>query len=294
MGLLNKGITMIHEHITIDLSAVKENDDCNLRCYEETVDEFKELYQLGVRNIVDVTADGMGRDVDFVTRVSEETGINILQSTGVYKEPFLPEYVERLNIEELSQQMLKEIYHGIGNSDVKASVIGEIGTSKDDFKATEKKIFLAAILAAKESGTVISTHTSLGTCALEQTDLFLEHDLNPNKVIIGHQDLSNNIEQIKKVIDQGFYVGFDTIGKNNYLPDQRRVEMLLELQKTNRIDKVCLSLDITRKSALKSRNGIGYTYLFQTFLPMCKEAGVTQESIDKMLIENPQRLFGDN
>lgn len=291
MSLLKDGFTLIHEHITIDLSKVKQNDDCNLRCFEETVEEFKRLYDLGVRNIVDVTADGMGRDVHYVEEVAKQTGINILHATGVYKEPFLPEYVENASVQELSEKMTTELLEGIDGTDIKANVIGEIGTSKDEFKESERKVFEAAILTAKETGAVISTHTSLGTCALEQAQMFMEHGLNPEKIIIGHQDLSNNIEQIKNLIDDGFYVGFDTIGKENYLPDVNRIAMLKELEDTDRIDKVCLSLDITRKSSLKSRGGIGYEYLFTKFIPMCQKHGISDESIEMMLVHNPKRLF---
>lgn len=49
------GITLMHEHITIDLSGVKKDEDCRLDCFEETVSELKRLYEFGVRNIVDVT-----------------------------------------------------------------------------------------------------------------------------------------------------------------------------------------------------------------------------------------------
>jgi len=292
MNLLKDGYTLIHEHVTIDLSKVKNNDDCNLRCFDETVQEFKQLYKYGVRNVVDVTADGMGRDVLFVDKVAKETGINILHATGVYKEPFLPDYVYTMSIEELSQHMIEEINEGIDGTNLTASVLGEIGTSKDEFKDSEKKVFEAAVLTAKKTDVVISTHTSLGTCALEQASFFIEKGLNPNKIIIGHQDLSNDIEQIKKIIDMGFYIAFDTIGKNNYLLDEKRVEMIKELINTNRIDKVCLSLDITRKSSLSSNGGIGYTYLFEKFIPMCMDSGIEKKWIEKMLVDNPKALFG--
>ena len=89
-------------------------------------------------------------------------------------------------------------------------------------------------------------------------------------------------------------IGFDTVGKNNYFPDAKRAELLVALQEDGRLDQVVLSEDLTRKSHLKSRGGIGYCYLFETFIPMLKEAGITQESLDKMLIHNPARILGDN
>jgi phosphotriesterase-related protein len=291
--ILVDGITLIHEHTTIDLSGVKKIDDTNLNCFDESVAEFKKLYELGVRNIVDVTADGMGRNVEYVEKVQALSGINIVQATGYYKEPFLPEYVYTMSIEALADKMVDEIENGIGTSKVKAGVIGEIGTSKDVFEAMEKKVFEAAVLAAKRTGCVISTHTSLSTLALEQAQFFMERGLNPNKIIIGHQDLLGDINQINQLIDLGFYVGFDTIGKNNYFPDTRRAELLYELQESGRLDHICISLDITRKSNMEYKGGIGYSYLLTDFIPLMLEKGVTQASIDKLLIENPHRLFGE-
>lgn len=291
MKLLKEGITLIHEHITIDLSGVKQIDDTNLNCFDETVEEFKVLYELGVRNIVDVTADGMGRNVDYVNRVQELTGINIIQSTGYYKEPFLPDYVYTMSVEALADKMVKEMVEGIGETNTKAGLIGEIGTSKDVIEPIELKVFEAACLAVKKHPAVISTHTSLSTMALEQAHFFLEQGMDPSRIIIGHQDLKGDLDQINQLIDMGFYVGFDTIGKNNYFPDTTRAELLYKLQESGRIDKVCISLDITRKSNMKYQGGIGYSYLFTDFIPMLKATGVTQSSIDKMLIHNPKALF---
>lgn len=80
--MLKEGITLIHEHTRIDLSRIKGDDDTNLNCKEATIKEFSELYDYGVRNIVDVTNMGMGRDPEYVREVAEKSGINIIQSTG--------------------------------------------------------------------------------------------------------------------------------------------------------------------------------------------------------------------
>lgn len=290
--MLKEGITLIHEHTTIDLSRIKGIDDTNLNCKDETIEEFKELYDLGVRNIIDVTACGMGRNVDYVNEVAEKSKINIIQSTGFYKEPFLPDFVYEYTVEELKEFMVNEIQNGIDGTNTKAGVIGEIGTSKDSFEEMEKKVFEAAIKAHLETGTIISTHTSLGTMAREQAKLFIERGVNPKKVIIGHQDLSEDLEQIKYLINEGFWVAFDTIGKNNYVLDTEKIKFLVDLQENNMLDSIVMSMDITRKSNMKYMGGIGYTYLFTDFVPMMKEAGITDESINKIFVENPKKIFG--
>ena len=285
------GYTLMHEHITIDLSGVKKDTDCQLDCYAETVQEFKKLYEYGVRRIVDVTNDGMGRNPQYVTNVEKETGIQIVHSTGFYKEPFLPERVYGQTVQEMADWMIGEIRNGIDGG-VRPGMIGEIGTSKNTMTETEKKVFDASVIAAKETGLPIYTHTTLGTYAPEQAAYFKATGLPLDRIVLGHIDLSGDLDYIRRVLDYGISIGFDTVGKNNYFPDAKRVEYLLALEAEGRLDQVVLSEDLTRKSHLNYKGGIGYCYLFETFIPMLKEAGLKQESLDKMLIHNPARILG--
>ena len=285
------GYTLMHEHITIDLSGVKKDTDCQLDCYAETVAEFKKLYEYGVRRIVDVTNDGMGRNPEYVTNVEKETGIRIVHSTGFYKEPFLPERVYTQSVQELADWMIGEIRNGIDGG-VRPGMIGEIGTSKNAMMEMEKKVFDASVIAAKETGLPIYTHTTLGTYAPEQAAYFKATGLPMDRIVLGHLDLCGDLDYIRRVLDSGICIGFDTVGKNNYFPDAKRVEFLLALEAEGRLDQIVLSEDLTRKSHLKYKGGIGYCYLFETFLPMLKEAGLKQESLDKMLIHNPARILG--
>lgn len=287
------GYTLMHEHITIDLSGVKKDTDCQLDCYNETVEEFKKLYEYGVRTVVDVTNDGMGRNVGYVLNVEKETGIRIIQSTGFYKEPFLPQRVYGQTVRQMADWMIGEIRTGIDGTGPKARMIGEIGTSKNQMTEAERRVFDAAVIAARETGMPIYTHTTLGTYAPEQAQYFKDAGLPLDRIVLGHIDLSGDLDYIRRVLDYGVTIGFDTVGKNNYFPDAKRVEFLLALENEGRLDQVVLSEDLTRKSHLKFKGGIGYSYLFETFIPMAKAAGLKQESLDKMLIHNPARILGE-
>lgn len=285
MSKLVKGYTLMHEHITIDLSGVKNDLDCRLDCFDETVEEFKQLYQQGVRNVVDVTNRGMGLNRDYVRQISALSGVNILQATGFYKVPFLPSDLEHKSVQEVADEMISDIE----SNDV--SIIGEIGTSLNEWKTEELKVFDAAVIAHQKTNKPIYTHTTIGTLGLEQANYFIAKKVDPKRVVIGHMDLSKDLDTIKKIIDLGFFVGFDTIGKNDYFPDVKRIEFLLELEKTNRIHRVVLSEDLTRKSHLNYKGGIGYSYLFTDFIPQLKLAGMKEESIHRMLVDNPELIF---
>lgn len=289
--MLQNGITYMHEHTTIDLSELKCNEDCQLDVFSETVREYKKLYEKGVRNIVDVTNFGMGRNIPFVQKVAEESGINIIHATGFYQEKFYPIQVFRETREQLAERMVKEINEGIKGTNVKAEIIGEIGTSHNKWTEAEKKVFEAVVMVHKETNKPITTHTTLGTLGHEQVAFFKENGVDLNRVIIGHVDLTGDFDYILKIIKEGAYVEFDTIGKENYMPDQVRADILKKLQDLGLIDRVLLSMDITRKSHLEYLGGLGYSYLLDNFVPRLQHSGVTDESIEKMLVKNPMTIM---
>ncbi|MCB5951797.1 phosphotriesterase-related protein [Enterococcus sp. BWT-B8] len=289
--VLVEGLTYMHEHTTIDLSRIKNIDDTNLNCFEETVKEYKKLYTKGVRNIVDVTVMDMKRNPLYVQKAAEASGINIVQATGFYTERFLPKIVDNYSTQQLAELMVKEIKEGIADTTIKAQIIGEIGSSKDGWTEREKKVFHAAVIAHKKTGVPITTHTTLGTFGHEQTAFFKENEVELSKVVIGHVDLSGSSDYVLHMLEQGVYVEFDTVGKENYLPDIERVKMLQQIEAAGFTDKVFLSMDITRKSNLEYKNGIGYSYLLDVFVPLMKENGISEAFIQNMLVANPQRFF---
>lgn len=287
-----KDITYIHEHMTIDLSGVKNNIDCKLNDFEKTKKELLRLKELGVTRIVDVTNMGMGRNVEFITRLEKETGIEILMSTGYYKEPFFPKEVEKLSIEKLEEKLINDIKIGIDGTNKKATFIGEIGTGFEKMTSLEEKVFIVASRVQKKIGVYISTHTSLGKLGHEQLDIIEKNGGNLEKVILGHTDLSKDIHYIETLLKRGVYISFDTIGKINYLSEEKRIEYIKYLCDRGWENKILLSVDLTRQSHLKENGGIGYSYLLEEFVPKLLENGVELEKIEKFLVENPKKILG--
>ncbi|MCT6888681.1 MAG: phosphotriesterase-related protein [Lactobacillus sp.] len=292
MTVLKPGITYAHEHIPIDRSEVIEDEDALLDSQQLVIQELKELYKKGVRNIVEATCRGIGRNVAYAQKVATETGINIVQATGWYQSAFLPIEVYQLSVTQLAEMMIKDITIGIKNTDIKAGIIGEIATTKNRWTEQEEKVFNAAVIASKETHTPIMTHTSIGTLGHEQVEFFQKKHANLSKIIIGHVDLTGNPNYVLEMLKTGINVEIDTIGKNNYMSDAKRVEIIKAAQDAGFTDQIVMSMDITRKSHLKANGGIGYAYLLDSFIPELKAGGVTEGFINKMLVENPQRIFG--
>ncbi len=286
-----RGITYCHEHLHIDLSRIKKDKDTQLNEREVLNEELKDLYTKGVSRIVEVTNRGMGRSIKDIIYLEKMTNIEVLVGTGYYIKDFFPKEVEELSVKELSQILIDEIQIGIDGSRKKAKLIGEIGTSYNEFHPLEKKVFLASVIAQKESGVPISTHTSLSTMGISHVKLFQNEGIDLSKVTIGHCDLRDNLEDILRIIDSGAYVQFDTIGKNSYYPDEKRVKNILELKKRGLLNRLMLSMDITRKSHLKVNGGLGFSYLIDEFVPKLLKGGISQKEVDLVLIENPKKFF---
>jgi phosphotriesterase-related protein len=289
--LFNKPIVYSHEHTTIDLSGVKKDPDCRLDDMDHTIEEYLGLSRHGVRTIVDVTNRGMGRNVEYVQKVAEKTGIRILSSTGYYKEPFLPQEVYRLDEKGIAKILTGEIRDGIGETGVRASAIGEIGTSRDRIEPQEEKIFRAAASAQAETGVPIITHTTLGRLGMEQISLLKSSGADLSHVVLSHIDLSGDTEYMQGLLDTGVNIAFDTVGKKKYQPDESRAEWLRLLCDRGYSSQIVMSMDITRKSHFKANGGPGYSYLLDTFVPMLSKSGISEKDLTAMLCTNPVRIY---
>lgn len=291
MNLDSAGYTYVHEHLHIDLSGFKNNLDCRLDQYDFICQEMNDLKALGVSNIIEMTNRYMGRNPQFMLDLMHDTGINVVACTGYYQDAFFPDHVAIRSVEQLAQEMVDEIVIGIDGTELKAGIIAEIGSSEGMITPLEEKVFIAAARAHNETGRPISTHTSFSTMGLEQLSLLKTQGVDLSRVVVGHCDLKDNVDNILKMIDLGAYVQFDTVGKNSYYPDEKRIGMLKVLRDRGLLNRVMLSMDITRRSHLKANGGNGYDYLLTTFVPQLRQAGFSQADVDTMLRDNPSQFF---
>ncbi len=285
------GVCACHEHLYVDLSRIKKDEDTRLQDLDLVIDDLQLFKRLGGQSIIEVTNDGMGRDVTKLQEISRRLNLHIVASTGCYKDPFIPDGKLTWNREQLADWMISEIEEGIEGTGIKPGVIGEIGSSLNEFKPIEIEMFHGAIQAAKQSGLPLSTHTTLGTCALEQVEMFQKENLPLDQVIIGHQDLNTSDGIVLEVLESGAFVALDTIGKTNYRSDEDRLASLIAFIGKGYEDQILLSSDLTRKSHLSAFGGQGYDVVLRTYIPALRREGVTKDVINKLLVKNPQKAF---
>ncbi|MGG3467304.1 phosphotriesterase-related protein [Neobacillus pocheonensis] len=285
------GETMIHEHVVLDLSHIRQDDDPILANSEMLDRELERLKASGCGGIVEVTNHGMGRDVKSLRDISLKHHIPIVAATGYYIEKYYPSEVFEKSEDEIVELFVSEITDGVGNSDIRAGIISEIGSSLHEMTKTEEKVFRAACRAQIKTGAPLSTHCEMGTMGSAQLKIFKELGADLSKISIGHQDLNGNREEYEHLLNSGVYIQFDTIGKNTYRPEEERLSDLLYLLDKGYVKQLMLSCDITKKSYLKVNGGFGYEYLFTHFIPVLKEKGTSQEEITTMMVDNPRRFL---
>lgn len=289
----NFGKTMCHEHFIIDLDRVRHDGESKIETVEEVVPEIEKMMDLGVEAAIEVSTIDLGRDVLKLKEISAITGLKMVCSTGFYLTQFHPEWLTDATPEEIAEVYIKELTEGIDDTGIKAGIIAEIASSPKEFVGQERKILVAAGIAAKKVGCAVSTHTGRFT-AHETIDILLEQGVDPDKIIIGHQDLIDDIDYHCSLLERGVNIAFDTCGKKAYMPDETRAKNLITLCEKGYEDHLLLSNDISRRSYFTSAGNLGYLPVMSIVVPLIREYGGSERQIEKMLVDNPARILDND
>jgi phosphotriesterase-related protein len=221
------GRTLMHEHVLCDFYRVTGLLNQLLNDEAQAIAELDVLAQVGATALVECTTIDLGRDVEGLRRISQQTGIHIVASTGWYRELFYPPQIDRLTTNDLANLMVCELTEGIAGSDIRAGMVAEIGVNLDFATAQEERVLRAAARAQRRTGAPILTHASMYPVGLVQLELLREEGVDPSRVIIGHCDTYLDLDYHRTILAAGAYVAFDTIGREHMNPDIRRAELLV-------------------------------------------------------------------
>jgi phosphotriesterase-related protein len=174
---------------------------------------------------------------------------------------------------------------------VRPGVLGEVGTEKDRFTPAMERVFRAVARAHVRSGLAIFTHTSAGTLGLEQLDLLQEERVDLRRVVVGHADGRMSHDYHTEVARRGAWIGFDRIGRRFIADPARHAAAIVRLAQNGLLDRILVSQNVSLKSHLHHYGGAGYDYLVTEFVPMLRTAGLVEEQIRTLLVENPARIL---
>ena len=283
------GATLIHEHLSMGFAG----DSPALRFYQDIdlmVDEVKACARDGVRCIVDTGTMDLGRSIDALRAIARKSGMLIVAGGGLHLKDGYP-----ADVLQKTEEQVAEDFYKLATAE-RWGAIGEIGTgTAGPMDPQERKVLRAAARLHARTGLSIITHVSDGCarCALDQVDLFEQAGVDLRHLVIGHlNDITDQPAAAPLAIaKRGAYVGFDHSGK----PDDPRaleyVRTIMAVLEAGYEDRVCLSSDFASQKYLRKNGGPGIAMVMTTMVPRLKQAGVSDATLHKVLVENPRRAL---
>jgi phosphotriesterase-related protein len=326
------GVTLPHEHLLIDFTVmfaepaaasdrerawapvnltnlgwVRQHFNANLdnlRLLDEQVarDEILLFKQAGGRTVVDPTPKTLARDPLALARIARATGLNVVMGAGYYVAASHPADMDRRTVDELAREMIADVTSGVGDTGVRAGLIGEIGTTYP-WTDNEKKVLRAAVVAQRETGAPLMIHPGRHPAMpMELAEFVQKEGGDLRRTIMCH--LCRTIADVRAVIDlarTGLWLEYDLFGmENSYYPynpsfdmpnDGGRMAHVLALIEAGHRDQVLMSHDIAYKTSLVKYGGYGYHHLLVNVVPRLRAKGVDDAGLTRLLVENPARAF---
>jgi len=303
------GRTLMHEHLLVGYAGWESDTisagESEAERLSICVDRIEEMKDLGFTSMLDPCPNDLGRDVEFIAKVAQKTGFQIICATGLYKEAEggVPYWHFRSNfgstVDAMAELFIRELTEGVGSTGVRAGII-KVATGPGAMTDYERGIFDAAAKAAVETGAPITTHTDQGTMGDLQQRVLVEGGVPAHRVVIGHSCGTSDHEYHLGIARGGSYLGFDRFGLDMIHPDVERVDALVKLIRAGAGDRVVVSHDSVwcwRGQPIPPAVLAGMaevwnpTHFSRRIVPKLEEAGVTGEQIDALVVENPRRFF---
>jgi phosphotriesterase-related protein len=299
------GLVLAHEHVRFRDEAVaaqwpgRYDEQLELDAALVAVRAAKER---GVRTIVDATAMFGGRDVGFMKRVADESGVQIVACTGIYSYDYLPHYFENRDIDVMADHFVEDLEIGIQGTGIRAAFLK---CAADAAGVTEhvEKIHRAVARASLQTGAPIMAHSMPAVATgPRQVEIFREEGVDLAKVQIAHCGDTEDVAYIEALIEQGVYVGLDRYGLEMYLPIDKRNATTAELLRRGHAERLMISQDFCASidwfppeaaEMFESQGAIrnwSMTLVFDEVVPALREQGAMDDaSFNTVFVENPKR-----
>jgi phosphotriesterase-related protein len=299
------GTVLIHEHVRFRDEAVAANWPDFYDGDEEwnaAIAAVEAAKGHGVETIVEPTAMFGGRDVTFMKRVADATGVQIVPCTGIYTYDFLPHYFENRSEDQIAEHFVHDIEQGCQDTDIRAAFLK---CAADEPGVTEhvEKIHRACARASVQTGAPIMAHSRpASNTGPRQVEIFLEEGVAPEKIQIAHCGDTDDLDYLERVLDTGVWIGLDRYGLDLFLATERRNATTAELLRRGYADRVfisqdhCATIDWFPAEAAEAMMQQGLiddwsmTFVFESVLPTLRDEGsFTDEHFEQIFVVNPQR-----
>jgi len=281
------GLTLIHEHffssdeaVSAQWPHVRQRD----REYELALESAEAVKSHGVKTVVEPTAMLLGRDIPALQRLASDTGLQIVVCTGIYTYDHLPQFLLNRDEDFIASLFVHDIEEGIQGTDVKAAFI-KCAADEPGVNERIEKVHRAAARASVRTGAPIMAHSRPATnTGPRQVEILLEEGVAAEKIQIAHTGDTDDLTYIQGLLD------------------------MIELLKRGHAERMFISQDfdvpiangldwfppetVEQLQAAGAATNWSMTFLFEDIIPTLKDAGITDDQLDTMMVENPKRWLG--
>ncbi len=285
------GPTLTHEHVLVDFVGADrvspERYDAD-EVFRTMLPYLASLKDAGIETLVECTPDYLGRDVGLLKRLSLASGVRLVTNTGLYKDPYLPAWAHVASAEELALHWIEEARSGIGPERIRPGFI-KIAANEGELVDVQRRIVRAAALASKATGLPIAAHTTQGTSALQELDILADVGCPASHLIVVHSDAEPDEALRFRVASRGAWLSYDGIRKENA---GERVEQVRRAF-ARYPDQLLISQDAGWYNVGQPGGGdiVPWDWLPRAFVPMLRDAGLSEADVRRLLVVNPARAF---
>ncbi|MBQ8563024.1 MAG: hypothetical protein IJ443_03925 [Firmicutes bacterium] len=308
IGTDQLGSVLMHEHIYSSSMGIATNYP---QLYHESVEarihnDLVEMKANGISTVIDASPVCLGRDVRGLKRHAEETGMNIIATTGWWGVE--PPYAGPIPEEKWAQAFIDDIRVGCDLTDIKTGIL-KAAMDKDGPTPWRKKSHYAVGMAQVETGAKIMLHTYCPTeTPRHQLQFLKEVGVDMNNVSVGHIPETTDMDFVKWIYDQGVWLGIDRMpilllpGEYAVATDTR-IKFIKQLLDAGMGDRMLFSHDINSASTLFDyqpddvKKDIAamcperYLFIKNRVFGQLADMGIDPDYLWNLTIENPKKFF---
>jgi phosphotriesterase-related protein len=301
-------------------STALSRHNLDLRDEDLMVSEVGLYKDAGGSAILECSAPGIVRYPVEVRRISEQTGVHVIMSTGLYSEESWPQRFHSMSTDDFVRYMVDEHEHGIEDSGIKP---GNIKVAAEEKTEALEKVTRAAARAAQVTGLAIHIHRGLFMSVKDMrwlADVLLEEGADPTRVVFCHvedyfagearvddlitdpaswQQKLFNLGELGSFLDHGFNICIDCFGHTWDVeaagiidqPDWLLTAAVYALLREGHAEKIVLGHDVFMRINTRAYGGEGYTRISDFVVPTLRRVGVPEDEIRLMMFGNPARIL---
>jgi len=278
----------------------------NLRLLDEelAIAELRRYRKEGGGTVVDMGNIGLGRDPEGLARISRATGLNIVMGAGYYVESSHPPELASETEDDITDEIIRDITVGVGDTGIKAGVLGEIGCSCP-LKDTEVKVLGAVARAQEMTGVPVNIHPGQSqTSPMEIIEVLRDNGGDINHTVMSHvgNRHGNDVDLTLELAETGCFIEYDSFGNAQNpirlpnkvmfgLSDWERLGCIKHLIDHGYLHQILISHDVFNKTDLRHYGGFGYDHILTTVVPLMRMKGITDEQIQVILEKNPEHIL---